>query len=128
MCWTIQEIKVKVGAKVEEGEPLLSVQTDKVASALPCPSNGIIQKIYIKEGQLVHVGDPLIYIGDPGDKLDEQSVAATQPTPPIQTIETTNEQKEEYKKEPASNEGSSVVDQVTKSGRSHVVLWAKELP
>lgn len=114
---TIQEIKVKVGAKVEEGEPLLSVQTDKVASDLPCPSNGIILKIYIKEGQLVHVGDPLMYIGAPGEKLNEESVVATQPTPTIQTIKTKNEQKIEYKKEPASNEGSSVVGQVTVSNK-----------
>ena len=43
----------------------------------------------------------LMYIGDPGEKLDEESVVATQPTPTIQTIETTNEQKEEYKQDPA---------------------------
>ncbi|MGL5246248.1 MAG: dihydrolipoamide acetyltransferase family protein [Mycoplasmoidaceae bacterium] len=114
---TIQEIKVKVGAKVNEGDSLLSVQTDKVASDLPCPSNGVILKIYIKEGQLVHVGDPLMYIGEPGEKLDESSVVETQVAQPSSFNQISNQPKEEDKKEQASSEGSSVVGQVTVSNK-----------
>ncbi|MGL5640540.1 MAG: dihydrolipoamide acetyltransferase family protein [Mycoplasmoidaceae bacterium] len=114
---TIQEIKVKVGAKVNEGDSLLSVQTDKVASDLPCPSNGVILKIYIKEGQLVHVGDPLMYIGVPGETLDESSVTEVKVAQTVPVAQTTSKLEEEDKKEPASNEGSSVVGQVTVSNK-----------
>ena len=60
----------------------------------------VILKIYIKEGQLVHVGDPLMYIGDPGEKLDEESVVATHQLQLFKPLKQQMKKKKNTKKSP----------------------------
>ncbi|MGL4768936.1 MAG: dihydrolipoamide acetyltransferase family protein [Mycoplasmoidaceae bacterium] len=115
---TIQEIKVKIGQKVNDGDPILSVQTDKVASDLPAPSSGIILKIYVKEGQVVHVGDPLVYIGDKDEIINE----TTSNNNAVKKNETNNvilQNKTTVIKEASekTNEGASVVGEVKVSNK-----------
>ena len=47
--WLKQE-----GDTVEEYEPLLEVETDKVTSEVTAPARGTILKIYVGEGRFVH--------------------------------------------------------------------------
>jgi pyruvate dehydrogenase E2 component (dihydrolipoamide acetyltransferase) len=54
----------KVGDKVEEGETLVVVETDKVNAELPAPVDGIITKIGAKEGETIHVGETIVVIDD----------------------------------------------------------------
>ena len=45
-----------VGDKVDTDEPLVELETDKVNVEVPSPSEGILEKIDVKEGQVVEVG------------------------------------------------------------------------
>ena len=45
------------GDKVNTDEPIVELETDKVNVEVPSPSNGTIEKISVKEGQTVNVGD-----------------------------------------------------------------------
>jgi pyruvate dehydrogenase E2 component (dihydrolipoamide acetyltransferase) len=54
----------KVGDKVEEGETLVVVETDKVNAELPAPVDGIIKKIGAEEGETIHVGETIVIIDD----------------------------------------------------------------
>ena len=54
----------KVGDSVKEGETLCLVETDKVNAELPSPVNGIVQKLGVAVGEIIHVGDTLILIQD----------------------------------------------------------------
>ncbi len=45
-----------VGDKVDSDEPLVELETDKVNVEVPSPSEGILEKIDVKEGQVVEVG------------------------------------------------------------------------
>jgi len=53
----------KVGDQVEKYEPLLEVETDKVASEIPSPFAGTLTSILAQEGTTVPVGAPICEIG-----------------------------------------------------------------
>ena len=54
----------KVGDPVKEGETLCIVETDKVNAELPSPVNGIVEKLGVSLGEIIHVGETLILIQD----------------------------------------------------------------
>jgi len=60
-----QIIKVMVapGALVREDQPLMEVETDKAAVVIPSPVAGVVEKIHVRDGQLVHVGDVMVTFG-----------------------------------------------------------------
>ena len=57
------------GDKVEEYEPILEVNTDKVDTEIPSPSAGVILATMAKEGEVVKVGATLGWIGLPGEAI-----------------------------------------------------------
>ncbi len=59
------------GETVEELEPLLEVETDKVVTQVPSPASGRLLKISIQENTPVHVGEVMAWIGQPGELLPE---------------------------------------------------------
>ena len=56
----------KVGEAVEKYEPLLEVETDKVASEIPSPFAGTLTSIAAEEGTTVPVGAVICEIGEAG--------------------------------------------------------------
>ena len=52
------------GERVAKYEPLVEVITDKVNSEVPSPSEGVITRIVIPEGETVKVGTEIAVIGD----------------------------------------------------------------
>src|SRR5690554_1965517 len=76
---TILEWKFKVGDNVKEGETLVVVETDKVNAELPSPVDGQILKLGKPEGEVIHVGETVVLIGQDGATLDAAPKAQTQP-------------------------------------------------
>jgi 2-oxoglutarate dehydrogenase E2 component (dihydrolipoamide succinyltransferase) len=70
--WLKQE-----GETINEFEPLLEVNTDKVDTEIPAPASGVILKIVAQEGQVSKVGELLAVIGQVGEAVvsDQSSVA-----------------------------------------------------
>jgi 2-oxoisovalerate dehydrogenase E2 component (dihydrolipoyl transacylase) len=60
----------KEGDSVNELEPLLEVNTDKVDTEIPAPASGIVLKILAEEGLPAKVGTVLALIGKPGESVD----------------------------------------------------------
>jgi pyruvate/2-oxoglutarate dehydrogenase complex dihydrolipoamide acyltransferase (E2) component len=63
--WLKQE-----GDSVNELEPLLEVNTDKVDTEIPAPASGTVLKILAEEGVSAKVGTVLAFIGKPGESVD----------------------------------------------------------
>ncbi len=63
---TVAEWLKGVGDKVEEGEPIAVVETEKVNTDLEAPESGIVKEILVQEGETVEVGTVLARI-DAGD-------------------------------------------------------------
>lgn len=69
--WLKQE-----GDSINELEPLLEVNTDKVDTEIPAPATGTVLKIIAKEGVPAKVGELLAIIGKPGEAVDISSTPA----------------------------------------------------
>lgn len=67
---TITKWLKQVGDSVNELEPLLEVNTDKVDTEIPAPASGVILRIEMKEGQPAKVGELLAVIGAAGEVAD----------------------------------------------------------
>jgi pyruvate dehydrogenase E2 component (dihydrolipoamide acetyltransferase) len=59
---TIAEWYVQKGQKIESGQPLVNMETDKVVTDIPSPKSGTIVATYGKVGETIHVGSPLVEI------------------------------------------------------------------
>lgn len=57
-------VLVKAGDIVREDQPLMEVETDKAAVAIPSPFAGPVQQVHVSDGQMVHVGDVMVTFGD----------------------------------------------------------------
>lgn len=64
---TISRWLKTVGEAVDQYEPLLEIETDKVTTEATAEEAGTLLEILIPEGQTVDVGTVLAYIGQPGD-------------------------------------------------------------
>jgi len=64
--WLKQE-----GDSIDELEPLLEVNTDKVDTEIPAPSSGIVLKIQMEEGTVAKVGEVLAVIGQSGESVED---------------------------------------------------------
>lgn len=64
------------GDSVDELEPLLEVNTDKVDTEIPAPASGTVLKILAEEGNPAKVGSILAFIGKPGETLEDASASA----------------------------------------------------
>lgn len=51
-----------IGDRVEEGQDLVELVTDKATFNLPAPSSGVLKEILIEEGNEVRVGQVLARI------------------------------------------------------------------
>ncbi|WP_064199551.1 dihydrolipoamide acetyltransferase family protein [Brevibacillus brevis] len=65
----IVKVLVRTGESVQQDQPLLEVQTDKVNAELSAPVTGIIRDIFIAEGETVEVGTTLLVI-DAGTEVE----------------------------------------------------------
>lgn len=57
VLWYVQE-----GDRVEEGDPLVEIQTDKAVFEIEAEENGVIQEIVVKRGESAKVGETLALI------------------------------------------------------------------
>ncbi|MCC7360735.1 MAG: 2-oxo acid dehydrogenase subunit E2 [Anaerolineales bacterium] len=57
------------GDPVNEYDPLLEVNTDKVDTEVPAPATGTLLKVYVAAGLTVQAGTLLAVIGQPGEAL-----------------------------------------------------------
>ena len=69
----------KDGDKVDKGDPIAVVSTDKISMEVEAPESGIIGGIRYKVGDIVAVTKIIAYILEPGEKAPETDAAA--PTP-----------------------------------------------
>jgi pyruvate/2-oxoglutarate dehydrogenase complex dihydrolipoamide acyltransferase (E2) component len=61
----------RVGDPVDQYEPLLEVETDKVTSEVTATAGGTLLRIYVPEGVTVPAGTVLAAIGEPGEAVPD---------------------------------------------------------
>lgn len=66
---TIARWLKKEGDSIEEFEPILEIETDKVTTEATAEVAGTLLKIFVEEGETVPVGTLLAYVGEPGETV-----------------------------------------------------------
>ena len=87
----ILEDNFKVGDKVNEGDTLVVVETDKVNAEIPVPVDGKIVKLGPKEGEIVHVGEILAVIDDGEGDAEKASDDNNESKKPDESISESDE-------------------------------------
>jgi len=67
---------VEDGAKVEKGQPLFEIETDKAAMEIEAPASGVIRGMVAASGAAVPVGTTVAWILAEGEALPETTAAA----------------------------------------------------
>ena len=57
--------------QIEEFEPLVEINTDKVDTEVPAPATGTVLQLFVAEGETVSAGTLLAVIGEPGEEIPE---------------------------------------------------------
>lgn len=104
---TIVEWHVEKGQSVKMGDSLVTMETDKVVTAIPSPRDGKIAAKFGKVGETIHVGSALVEIDMEGVE-GEAAVA------------------EVNKPEAVEEEGAGVVGTLEVAGNSAVLSASKE--
>lgn len=68
---TIERWLKEEGDRVEKGEPLLEILTEKINFQYESPASGILRKILHREGEVVPVAAPIAIIAEEGEILPE---------------------------------------------------------
>ena len=72
------------GDRVEKGDKLVLFETEKVSSEITSPASGVILRIVCPVKSSANVGQPVAYIGEPGEAVPESSAPQSQPV--VQTV------------------------------------------
>jgi len=80
---TVTAWRKKVGDRVEAGEALFDVSTDKVETEVPAPASGVLTAILVPEGSTVKVGAALATIGEAGAESIATPAAAEEKLSPV---------------------------------------------
>ena len=86
------------GDKVNADEPIIELETDKVNVEVPAPSDGVIEKISVKEGQTVNVGALLGTITKSKNSSIKLDLDEKKYSPPAKKIEVVKETKQVFEK------------------------------
>ena len=86
------------GDRVERGEPIAEVETDKAEMEMEAFDAGVLLAITVNEGETATVGDVIAYVGQPGEtvatrgkpagkveggRAPRAAESAAEPAPPI---------------------------------------------
>src|SRR5262245_33929434 len=72
---TLLKWHVKEGAKVSTGDVLADVETDKATMEMESFDDGILGKIYVKEGDKAPLGAYLAVLVEEGEEVPDQAPA-----------------------------------------------------
>jgi 2-oxoisovalerate dehydrogenase E2 component (dihydrolipoyl transacylase) len=90
---TVTKWLKKEGDSVNELEPLLEVNTDKVDTEIPAPASGTVLKILAEEGVPAKVGAVLAFIGKPGEAVDSGQLSVVSQKTESKVADQISEQK-----------------------------------
>lgn len=74
---TVVKLLAAEGDVLARDAPLIEVETDKAQVEIPSPLAGRVERVHVRAGQVVQVGEPLVTFADAGDTGAASAPAAT---------------------------------------------------
>jgi 2-oxoglutarate dehydrogenase E2 component (dihydrolipoamide succinyltransferase) len=112
---TIAEWLKKPGDKVEQGENIAELETDKVNVEIPSEKTGVLQELLKEEGDNVEVGEVIAVVdenGEAGGGSSEEK--SSEEAAPEKESEEKQEEKQEASKEPAADKSKESTEEESK--------------
>lgn len=111
---TVVGVLVKEGDRVEPGQPLLELETDKAVVEVPAEAGGVVQKVLVKVGDEVRPGQPILVLAG-----EAEAKAEEKPEPPAPKAEEKPEPAPKAQEEPppAPKEAPPAPKEVPAEGR-----------
>ncbi|MGW8185826.1 MAG: dihydrolipoamide acetyltransferase family protein [Desulfobacterales bacterium] len=105
-------VLVKVGDAVQEGVPILEVETDKAAVEIPSPYAGTVKEIMVKPGDVVKVGNLMMTFTDDAAEVKQEEKSGQVPgkREAAQNKEKTSPEKKTKPAEPAGEDAPQQAD------------------
>ena len=126
---TVSKWLKSVGEEVSSDEPLVELETDKVNVEVPSPSDGILEKISVKEGTTVEVGSLLGSVGASNSKpvVEKKEKKYTPPPKKEKSIPIYDEEVVELSK-PISNGKETLVLNEEEKSQTPLILDQEHKP
>jgi pyruvate dehydrogenase E2 component (dihydrolipoamide acetyltransferase) len=109
------------GDKVEKGEPLYELDTEKVTQEVEADAGGVLLKILASEGDEIEVGKPIAVIGEEGEDVPqaeaEEPTEVTEEEPEEEGEPAPAREEERERGEEAGTEAPSEPEQRVDGGR-----------
>ena len=77
----ILKVNIKVGDTVTDDDVIMEVQNDKAVVEVPCPVNGKVLEVLVKDGQVCHIGELVAVIDAEGELPEGAAPAEEAPAP-----------------------------------------------
>ncbi|WP_036498582.1 biotin/lipoyl-containing protein [[Mycoplasma] testudinis] len=114
----VNDILVKEGDVVKADDPVLNVETDKVTTDIPTPVGGVITKIFVTPGEVIHVGHVIALIDETASVSAPVAEVAPAPAPaPVEEVKVEEVHEEVKQEEAQPSGGASVVGEVKVSNK-----------
>lgn len=78
---TLVKWLVKVGDEINAGDFVADIETDKAVAELESHASGHVLALMVEEGDLVETGQTLLWVGEPGEQVDEEPADETADEP-----------------------------------------------
>jgi pyruvate dehydrogenase E2 component (dihydrolipoamide acetyltransferase) len=111
----VLEINVSEGDRVEEGQTVMLVETDKASVEVPAPVTGTVKEIRVNVGDVIEVGEVLMVFVEADEKEDEapagdresEKQKSEEPSEEEREAASREEEKKEKKKAKDKNEAEA---------------------
>lgn len=77
---TVVNCLVKIGQKVNKGDILFEIETDKATLEMESPAEGFVKAILAQQGQTLPVGEVLLIIGEENEKVNIDNIVSKKTT------------------------------------------------
>lgn len=110
---SVVTIMVKPGDIIEKGQTILELENEKAVASIPSSAGGKVEKIHIKEGQKISVGQRILTLSEAGAAAPAKAAPAAATAPPPRTRPAplpVEEEEEEVEAEPPSEEPEAATE------------------
>ncbi|MBN1219154.1 MAG: 2-oxo acid dehydrogenase subunit E2 [Anaerolineae bacterium] len=73
---TVVRWLIQAGDTIEQGDPIMEVETDKVVMEVEAPASGVLGGVKVQKGDVIPVTEVIAYILQPGEALPQETGVA----------------------------------------------------
>lgn len=111
---TVVTVNIQTGDSVQEGQPIIELETDKAVVEVPASASGIVEKVNVKVGDSIQIGGVIATLGETaGGGNEENLVDSSDVAPNPKTADRVAEAQQKQQEAQETPVSSNATTQVT---------------